>query len=82
LHGGVPGHRGGSGRPPSLIRERCRGAFARRVKVLEEIADDPTVPTRDRIRAIDLLGKHGLGTRPEDDHKSEDTRVVFVVREE
>ena len=65
LSGGVPGHRGGAGRPPSVIRERCRGSFAERLTVLEEIADDSEVPIRDRLKAIDLLGKYGLGTQRE-----------------
>ncbi len=81
FHGGVPGHRGGTGRPPSAIRERCRGGFDRRIRVLEEIADDPLMPTRDRIRAIDLLGKYGLGTHQEKPEE-EDRQIVFVVREE
>jgi len=41
LKGGVPGHRGGTGRPPSEIRERLRGSLSDRVSVLEEIADRP-----------------------------------------
>lgn len=36
---GNPGNTGGSGRPPSVIRERCRGSFDRRIPVLEAIAD-------------------------------------------
>jgi hypothetical protein len=46
-HGGalLPGAGGGAangslgGRPPSAIREHCRGAFADRVPILEAIAD-------------------------------------------
>ncbi len=41
--GGKPGNRGGTGRPPSVIRERCRGSFEDRIAVLEEIADDAKV---------------------------------------
>ena len=63
--GGVPGNRGGTGRPPSVLRERLRGSFADRVNVLEEIADDPAMQTGDRIRAIDLMGKYGLGVTRE-----------------
>ena len=63
LTGGAKGHRGGSGRPPSAIREHCRGSFAERVKVLEQIADgelpNTNVSPNDRTRAIDLLGKYG-----------------------
>ena len=52
-----------AGRPPAVIRERCRGSFEDRIVVLEEIADDPKANAGDRIRALDLLGKYGLGTQ-------------------
>ena len=42
--GGTPGNRGGSGRPPSTIREHCRGSFAERVPILEAIADGKPLP--------------------------------------
>ena len=67
LRGGKPGNRGGSGRPPDVIRQRCRESFDKRIPILEQIADDklkkgseqPRV--RDRIMAIDTLAKHGFG---------------------
>jgi len=65
LGGGLPGHAGGGGRPPSVLRERLRGSFQERVKVLEEIADDPKANAQDRIRAIDVLAKYGLGVSRE-----------------
>src|SRR5438445_158952 len=52
--GGVAGHVGGSGRPSSALRERLRGSFQERVKVLEEIADDAQADPQDRIRALDV----------------------------
>ena len=55
----------GIGRPPSAIRERLRGGFDDRVATLEEIADDPSQSAADRIRAIDLLAKYGLGALKE-----------------
>lgn len=63
LDGGVHGHRGAGGRPPSAIRQHCRGSFDQRVAVLEKIADDDRATVTDRLRAIDMLGKYGLGTR-------------------
>ena len=60
--GGVPGHRGGPGRPSSALRERLRGSFEERVTVLEEIADDEAADPQDRIRAVDTLAKYGIGT--------------------
>lgn len=83
---GNPGNRGGqkgrSGRPPSKIREKLRGSFLKRIKILEQFADGEIVykiraegekpdmavllklaPTpSDRIRALDLMAKYGVGT--------------------
>jgi hypothetical protein len=56
------GKPGRSGRPPSIIRQRLRGSFEDRIKVLEEIADDTKASTTDRMRALDLMAKYGLGT--------------------
>lgn len=64
--GGVIGHNGSNaGRPPSELRARLRGSFADRVAVLEEIADNPQSSAGDRIRAVDLLAKYGLGAATE-----------------
>jgi hypothetical protein len=32
-----------------------------RVSIIEEIAEDPTARPADRLRALDLLAKYGLG---------------------
>jgi hypothetical protein len=37
--GGTEGNAGGPGRPPSVLRERLRGSFDKRIEVLESIAD-------------------------------------------
>lgn len=66
-HGGAlkPGAGGGAkngalgGRPPSAIRERCRGSFVERIPILEEIADDDSLRPNDRVKAIDVLAKYG-----------------------
>lgn len=58
-------NKGGSGRPSSAVRERLRGSMAERIKILEEIADDTKERTADRLRAIDLLAKYGLGQKIE-----------------
>ena len=68
LSGGVLGHKGGGGRPPDVIRQRCRESFDKRIPILEKIADDlvkkssdqPRV--RDRIMALGELARHGFGT--------------------
>lgn len=79
LQVGNPGNHGGTGRPPSVLRERLRGSFEERVKVLEAIADGEVVQRlrlgtgeesealtsaspADRIKAIDVMGKYGIGT--------------------
>lgn len=49
----------GIGRPSSTVREKCRGSFEKRIRVLEKIADDPKSNDSDRIRAVDTLGKYG-----------------------
>lgn len=78
--GGKPGNKGGPGATPSVIRERLRGSFQKRIWVLEQIAEDPHVSTADRMRAIDLLAKYGLGTTvTETDTEGRDT-VIRVVR--
>jgi Rod binding domain-containing protein len=61
LQGGIPGHEGAFGRVPAELREHLRGSAAERVKVLEQIADDPNTTPRDRMQAIDLLFRYGLG---------------------
>lgn len=86
LSGGMPGNRGGTGRPPSELRARLRGSFEDRIKTLEAFADGamplrekcekcghepiPTlaampVESSDRLRAIDMMAKYGLGTLKE-----------------
>jgi hypothetical protein len=64
-HGSTEGGPPGPGRPPSAIREQLRGSLVERIKILEAIADDPDSSASDRIKAIDMLAKYGLGTRQE-----------------
>lgn len=68
----VPAHgngllkRGGNhprpGRPSDAIRRRLRGSLAERIPTLREIADNKDEDTKDRLKAIDLMGKYGLGS--------------------
>ncbi len=81
--GGVPGNRGGW-KPPSALRARLRGSLDERVSVLEEIADDTTAAPGDRIRAVDVLAKYGLGAATEltvDQVRERLARTVALVRE-
>jgi hypothetical protein len=78
-------NRGGSGRPASLIRKKLQGSFAKRIKTLEEIADDPTANKPDRLKAIDLMGKYGLGTTKEltvDTVRERLQKTIDIIREE
>ncbi len=81
---GVPGHVGGTGRPPSALRERLRGSFEERVRVLEEIADDVSADPQDRVRALDMMAKYGLGTVREltvDQVRDRLRETVTIIRE-
>lgn len=81
LSGGLPGNPGGPGRPSSLVRARCRGSFYERIPVLEEIADDPGISPADRIRAIEVLARYGLGanvTHALGEPPSESTGIIVL----
>lgn len=68
LTGGVPGNKGGTGRPTSEIRAAFAESLHTRRKVLEDIADSAESKDRDRIAAVDIIGKYGIGSaRPEDE---------------
>lgn len=54
--GGIDG-----GRPPSRIRQELRGAFAERIPVLTDIADDEEARPSDRTKALDIMARYGLG---------------------
>ena len=51
----------GPGRPASEVRKAARMAFDERIPTLAHIADTAE-KTSDRIRAIEVLGKIGVGT--------------------
>jgi hypothetical protein len=79
--GAKKGNTPGTGRPPSEIRARLRGSFDERIKILEEIAESPESSASDRIRALDVLAKYGLGTQQE--HSGPDgTPLRFTVVED
>lgn len=61
LSGGIPGHKGGAGRPPSELRERLRGTVEQRIPILEQILDDRETSTPDKLRALDLLLRYSIG---------------------
>lgn len=55
------GLKGRSGRPASEIREKLRGAAWKRIKELERLADEAESES-DRLRAMDLMLKYGIGS--------------------
>ena len=70
----------GSGRPPSAIREKLRGAAWKRVRELERIADYAKSDA-DRMRALDLMFKYGLGTTMTETDTEGNDVSVRVTRE-
>ncbi len=59
-HGSEPGtNKGGTGAPPSKVREACRESFGKRIPILETIADNDEARDLDRIAAMAALGKYG-----------------------
>jgi hypothetical protein len=70
LSGGVPGHDGSNaGAKKSTVREKCREGFEAALPYLTRIAkgktgeaiDAPIPAPGESIRALDVLGKYGLG---------------------
>ena len=51
-----------AGRPPSAIRASMREALDERLKLLASFADDPNLAPLERMRALDMLAKYGIGT--------------------
>ena len=61
LRVGNPGNRGGAGAMSNELRERLRGSLEERMNTLEEVIDDESLRPADRLRAIELLLKYGIG---------------------
>ncbi len=76
--GGVVGHRGGSGRPPSALRAAIRESLAVRLPIAERIADDENASDSDRLRAVELLCRYGL-SGSDDEHGGPARIVVEYV---
>ena len=50
-----------TGPEPRIIRRACQDRFYKSLEVLSEIASNMEAKAADRIRAIDTLGRFGLG---------------------
>ena len=62
LTGGLPGHKGAGGRPSSELRARSRVAFSLGLDFAERLLQgDVEGSTADKLRALDITGKYGLG---------------------
>ena len=57
--GGNPGNKGGTGRPPSKVRTKCRDSFEERLPFLEGVVDNEDERTSDRIKAHELSATAG-----------------------
>lgn len=68
----------GPGRPADAIRAAMRGSLESRLSVLEQIIDSAMHDPGDRIRAIDVLAKYGLGTKDELDISTHPDAQRFV----
>lgn len=80
LRRGNPGNKGGRGMP-SKVREACLRSFAARVKILRKIADDTESSQRDRLAAMELLGKYAGLQKIEHTGEDGDAILVRVIRE-
>ena len=60
LQVGNPGNSGGSGRPPSVVRQRSRDGYYTRIPTLEAIADSEKSKDADKIAAVSVLGRMGM----------------------
>jgi hypothetical protein len=61
-HGSQPGTNGpGPGRPKTETRELLRDNFHANLPRLQDLIADETTSASDRIRAMDLQAKYGLG---------------------
>ncbi len=68
---------------PNLIRAACRARFYDRLDVLADIADDKDEKAADRVRAMDTLGRFGLGAADQAQvhiHAGDGATVIGVVR--
>ena len=75
------GKKGRSGRPPSAMRDMCRLSFEERVAGLTHIIDDPKSRAADKVRAMDLLGKYGIGVLKEVQGAQYDRMEIVLVDE-
>jgi hypothetical protein len=65
------------------VRAALRQAFADRLPILTDIADDAMLSPSERLRALEVLARHGLGTVTElgvDDVRDKLAATVASIR--
>jgi hypothetical protein len=70
------------GPAPNVIRAACRARLYDGLEVLTGIANDPEEKSADRIRALDALGRFGLGAADQAQvhiHAEEGAMVLGIV---
>lgn len=70
------------GPAPNVIRAACRARLYDGLEVLSSIAADPEEKSSDRIRALDALGRFGLGAADQAQvhiHADEGAMVLGIV---
>ncbi len=68
---------------PNFIRAELRAMFYDGLDRLSEIIDDPDARNADKIKAIELLGRYGLGSADQSAvhiHAGERSQIRGVVR--
>jgi hypothetical protein len=68
---------------PNVIRAACRARFYKGLDILADIANDSDQKAADRVRALDTLGRFGLGAADQGQvhiHAGDGATVIGVVR--
>lgn len=71
------------GATPNIIRAACRARFYKGLDILANIAEDTDAKAADRVRALDTLGRFGLGAADQASvhiHAGDGATVIGVVR--
>ena len=74
-------NKGGTGRPTSAVRDLCKLEFEERIAKLCAIVDSKQASDADKIRAMDLLGKYGVGVLKEVQAAQYDRVEIVLVDE-
>lgn len=77
---GYHGKQPNAGRKPLKVRELCAKMFVDRLPLLAAIADDAKEQTKERIAAMALLAKYGVGDKVDLDLGGNVTFTVNIGR--